>query len=519
MASEGVSGKVALRLFFLLVGVLFIWNSIPSHRWTKNVASDIQTGLWTTCSCTDNGFKDCNRAFTELEKASFRVQYADEKDIDVAKVTNEDTKKERDDQEQYLFTNKDGTKKDSQSCDQYNGSGAIALISYIFAFLAVLVVIKNIAGNVLPVLNGAVFGLIILSGIFGLIATCMFGDLYGHENYPFGYHFGLFTTAWVLFLFVGLTGMSDLNKGAKASETTSAVRAALLVLALTAFAFSMGNNWYVHDQQSLIVPSGDRDWTIKDGTFFIEPVSERGWASVQKDVIADAFRHLNKNKGITYCNPIVPPASESPIPTVSESSSQSFSVSAVPARRNANFENRESQESRKNHNNGGKNNHKDDCVTDPNPHVVQGTYELGLWENCLCKNTLSTQCSLFGSYDIMFNNKQKKCDTFNVSRAMILMVGILSLMALVLSSALLGGLRKVELHTLSNTLCALASVLGLISTILFGVLYSVDDLGRDFAIYLAGWWLVFFAAVLGGPVTGYYREVQNAGQVAPIPLQ
>lgn len=513
MASEGISGKVALRLFFLLVGVLFIWNSIPSHRWTKNVASDIQTGLWTTCSCTDNGFKDCNRAFTELEKAQFRIEYADEKNLEVDKVKNKDTKDLRNKHEQYLFHSKDGN-KDSQSCDQYNGSGAIALISYIFAFLAVLVVIKNIAGNVLPVLNGAVFGLIILSGIFGLIATCMFGDLYGHQNYPFGYHFGLFTTAWVLFLFVGLTGMSDLNKGAKASETTSAVRAALLVLALTAFAFSMGNNWYVHDQQSMIVPSGDRDWTIKDGTFFIEQDNELGWASVQKDVIAEA------NKGIKYCNPIPPPASESESPSPIPSESQSSSESSGNSRRNGDRETAEDQESRKNHNgNGGKTHRKDECVSDPNPHLVQGTYEIGLWENCLCKNTLSTQCSLFGSYDIMFNNKQKKCDTFNVSRAMILMVGILSLMALVLSSALLGGLRKVELHTLSNTLCALASVLGLISTILFGVLYSVNDLGRDFAIYLAGWWLVFFAAVLGGPVTGYYREVQNAGQVAPIPLQ
>jgi hypothetical protein len=381
-------------------------------------------------------------------------------------------------------------KKDSQRCDQYNGSGAIALISYIFAFFAVIVIIKNIAGNVLPVLNGPVFGLIILSGIFGLIATCMFGDLYGHENYPFGYHFGLFTTAWVLLLFVGLTGMSDFRKNVRPSETTSAIRAGLLVIALTAFAFSMGNNWYNHDQQELLAPLGGRDWTIKSQTFFIEPYTELGQWSSTREVIAENFRNLNHKDGIVYCN-------DTDYDVPSEDGGDDGGDSLM----------------RKKNNNNKKD--KKTCYSSPDVSIVTGFVEIGLWNTCYCKNTLSLECSIFGSDFIMFNNKQKKCDTFNVARAMVLMVGILSLGALVLSSALLGGLRKVNLHLLSNTLCLLTSVLGLISTILYGVLYEVDDLGRDFAIYLAGWWLVFLAAVLGAPVTSYYTEVQNAGQIQP----
>jgi len=142
--------------------------------------------------------------------------------------------------------------------------------------------------------------------------------------------------------------------------------------------------------------------------------------------------------------------------------------------------------------------------------------EIGLWATCYCKNTLSTQCRMFGSDYIMFNNKQKKCDTFNVARAMILIVGILALIALIVSSALIGGLRRVQLHALSNVLCLLTSVLGLISSILIGVLYDVNNLGRDYAIYLAGWILVFFAFCIGGPVTSYYKEVESAGQVVPL---
>jgi len=95
--------------------------------------------------------------------------------------------------------------------------------------------------------------------------------------------------------------------------------------------------------------------------------------------------------------------------------------------------------------------------------------------------------------------------------------GILSLWALVLSSALIGGLRRPEAHITSNTLCFLASITGFICSILFGaVLYPVSDLSQDFAIFLAGWWLIFFAAIIGLGVTSYYTNAQNEIKVTPM---
>jgi len=539
MAEERLSGTVALRLFFLLVGVLFIWNSIPSHRWTGEVDNNIQTGLWTTCSCVDNGFKDCQRTYSDLEKAQFRVQYAEAHNKSYVDVTNKDTKDLRNSYRpfQYIFRQTHGTRddqnkngraiensrknnnnnnnnkhnkndknstnaditKDNLKCEQYNGSGAIALISYIFAFFAVIVIIRNISSNVLPVLNGPVFGLIILSGIFGLIATCMFGDLFGHQNYPFGYDFGLFTTAWVLLLVVGLTGLSDFNKNVRPSESTSALRAALLVIALTAFAFSMGDNWYSHSQQEFLVPLGGPQWTIKQGTFFIEPFTQLGADSTTKNSIEALVNPKGNNKNLEFCD-------------------KSNGDNHIDA---DDYELHIKRSGASNDKNSGKHKHKSNhtkasCLSDPQVTVVKGIYEIGLWSTCYCKDTLSVKCSMFGSNYIMFDNKQRKCDQFNVARAMVLIVGILSLGALILSSALLGGLRRVNLHVLSNSLCLLASVLGLISSIIFGVLYNVKDLNRDYAIYLAGWILVFLAACLGGPVVGYYREVESAGKVVPL---
>ena len=117
----------------------------------------------------------------------------------------------------------------------------------------------------------------------------------------------------------------------------------------------------------------------------------------------------------------------------------------------------------------------------------------------------------------MFQGSQHKCDRFNVARACVLISGIFSLGSLVLASALIGGLRKVSLHVTSNTLAFLSAFIGFIASVLIGaVLYDVKDLGRDYAIFLAGWWLVFMAGCLGGPVTAYYRESENLGKVTPM---
>lgn len=124
---------------------------------------------------------------------------------------------------------------------------------------------------------------------------------------------------------------------------------------------------------------------------------------------------------------------------------------------------------------------------------------------------------MFGSYWPMFNGRDQKCNTFNVARAMILMVGVMSFLALVLSSVLIGGLRRVNLHLVSNNLCMLVFLLGLISSILYGaVIYPVGRLSADFALYLAGWWLVFFAGIVGIPITSYYGDVENAGKIIPL---
>jgi len=293
------------------------------------------------------------------------------------------------------------------------------------------------------------------------------------------------------------------RKSIRPSEATSAIRAGLLVIAAAAFAFSMGNNWYSHDQQDFLVPRGGADWTIKDNTFFIEPFTQLGSESTTKNVIQEYLR----GKPDKFCDDSNPDAE---IPAydyelhIKREGDAGVQVAADGAKKSSGSTNTD------------KHNRNNTCLSNPDVGIVQGIYEIGLWKSCYCKDTLGVQCSMFGSNYVMFNNKQRKCDTFNVARAMILMVGILSLFALILASALIGGLRRVKLHALSNTLCLLAALLGLISSILFGVLYPVRDLNKDFAIYLAGWILVFFAACLGAPVTSYYREVESAGQVVPL---
>lgn len=495
MATEQYSGKVALRLFLLIVGVLFIWNSIPSHRWTKNVANggnrvnNIETGPWTTCSCVDNKFNDCIEDYTNLEYEVFSVSNGggdkrkDGKDL-----------RKKDKPYMWMFHNVEGKntnvftaytnnatssiKLDDDECNQYNATGAIALISYIFAFLAVLLMVRNISSNKIPVLDGAVFGCILMSGCWGLIATCMFGDLYGHAQYPFGYHFGLFTFAWICFIVVGFTGCSDMRKGANASEGTSAARSAILVCALTAFAFSMGTNWYVVDQIKVYAPLQGNNWTIKTGNFFIENPWNLQRALESNGLESDVlFRSLEQTFNIDLCS---------------------------------------LANSRKKDGNNKKDK-KGECFQDPEIGAVNGFKEIGLWSTCYCKNTLTTECTLFGSHEIMFSGQTDDCDNFNVARACILIAGILSLFALVLSSSLIGGLRRPAAHITSNTLCYLAGFVGFIASILYGaVLYDVDYLGRDYAIFMAGWILVFISGVLGNAVTAYYNEVAEAGKVQPM---
>jgi len=355
-------------------------------------------------------------------------------------------------------------KKDNGQCDQYNASGAIAFISYILAFLAVLMMVKNVSANKVPVVDGGVFGLILFAGVMGLITTVMIGDLFGHANSSLGYHFGLFTFAWCCFVVVGFTGM-------RANMGASQAQAAILVIALAAYAFSMGNNWYVRDQQKLYVPL-NKDWNIKAGTFFIEPaIFGYIFSSVTKEELEVAMKETFNVDNIGEC----------------DSSNKG-------------------------------------CVADPTISAtapffpaVDGFLEVGLWNTCHCKNTLSVECSIFGSEEIMFNGQTDDCNNFNVARALILITGILALFSLVLASALIGGLRKANLHRTSNSLAILSAFTGFIASILYGaVMYDVDDLGRDYAIFMAGWILCFIAGMIGFAVTSYYQEVENQAKVSPL---
>jgi hypothetical protein len=473
-----IDGKVAFRLFILIVGVLFIWNSIPSHRWTKNVSSNIETGPWTTCSCVDNTFNDCVQEYSAFQSQLFKAGDKENDNRDkyrplfylFPKVAGKDNVRDVYDSTSNVTLS--DIKNDGDQCDQYNASGAIAFIAYIFGFLAVLAMVKNVASNSVPVVGKGVFGLILMSGIWGLIATCMFGDLFGSGDIAFGYHFGLFVFAWCCFVVVGFTGM-------RANVGASQAQAAILMCALTAYAFSMGNNWYVRDQQDLVAPI-NKDWNIKAGTFFIEPMHK--------------FAFVNADITIAQLN---------------ESMMETFDVKKI-----GDCPPTDSKKEDK----------KQDCVKNPTTSAtspffpnVNGFIEIGMWNTCYCKNTLTMECTMFGSHEIMFNGQTDDCNNFNVARALILITGILALFSLVLASALIGGLRKVSLHRTSNTLALLAAFTGFIASILYGaVLYDVDDLGRDYAIFLAGWWLCFFAAIIGKAADPYYTRTEETKQITPL---
>lgn len=425
--------------------------------------------------------------------------------------------------------------RSSKDCREYLGTGAIALISYIFAFLAFLLVIKNVASNKLPIMDGGVYVCTIMTGIWGLIATAMFGDLFGRSegHFPLGHQFAIFTTSWILFFIVGVTGVRDAKDGF-VTETAAATRSALFVAALVGFAYAMGNDWYVHDNQDLIVPLGGFQWTLKTGRFFIAPASHANF--INNDTLLHYAQNKDSNNNhAVWCDdedPLLPNTSvpadathlRNPDSDLAHLAGQkNKATSGGPGgvgrrsggdRKGKVYDDVSDHPKNEQHT---RNHYPNQCLLPARPTVVRGMHNIGLWKECYCKRTTSLTCNLFGSSWAMLNGRDMACSEFNVARAMILMVGIFSFLALMLSSMLIGGMRRVNVHIISNNLCMLSGLLGLISSILFGaVVYDVKKLSADFALYLAGWWLVFLAGCIGVPVTAYYEEVQNTGKVIPM---
>jgi len=298
------------------------------------------------------------------------------------------------------------------------------------------------------------------------------------------------------------------------SENASAIRSALFVSALVGFAYSMGNDWQVTDNQYLVAPLGGFQWTVKGNSFFIAPAVHAGYIN------DDSLLHLHNRdneRSDFYCNETVslvnPDADLSHLAGNRNPTFTGIGEETARRLRDAPREVTGRQENAPlNHNH-----YNNQCLLHALPTVVRGQESIGLYKRCYCKETTSLTCSLFGSYWPLFNGRDQKCNTFNVARAMVLLVGIMSFVSLLLSSVLIGGLRRVNFHLISNNLCMLVFLLGLISSILYGaVLYPVNKLGADFALYLAGWWLVFFAGIVGIPVTSYYGDVENAGKIIPL---
>lgn len=550
---EPLNGKVALRLFLLIVGTLFIWEAVPSTRWTYDLSPNMQTGLWKSCSCNmvKRNPDNCNVEYSYLQGSYFYEKYGcDENRTNCRGGTDFDREWKNNKQFQHLFRKRIGgnqsfeldpknhhkehgapqwtqeewdtilTKErvyeaDKDQCERYLATGPIALISYIFAFIAFLLVIRNIAANKVPVMDAGVHICVIMTGIWGLITTVIFGELFARSegHAPLGHQFAVFTIAWILFFVVGITGLSDSRKNVTVSENTSAIRSALFVAALVGFAYSMGNDWSVVDNQYLIAPLGGFQWTIKGNSFFIAPAEHAGY--INDDALLRLHNRDDERKAV-YCNETVklrnPEADLSHL--TGDKNAETVQGDFLKRRlRDA----PRSVTGRQENANNTRNHYPNQCLLPARPTIVRGHEAVGLWKRCYCKETTSLSCTMFGSYWPMFNGRDQKCNTFNVARAMILMVGVMSFLALVLSSVLIGGLRRVNLHLVSNNLCMLVFLLGLISSILYGaVIYPVGRLSADFALYLAGWWLVFFAGIVGIPITSYYGDVENAGKIIPL---
>jgi hypothetical protein len=102
---------------------------------------------------------------------------------------------------------------------------------------------------------------------------------------------------------------------------------------------------------------------------------------------------------------------------------------------------------------------------------------------------------------------------------MILMVGIFSVIGLCLASMMVGGVRSLQMHVISNNMCMLCALLGLISSILYGaVVYDRHRLSWGFVLYTAGWWLVFLAGCIGVPLTSDYEKDVNSNKVIPMSM-
>jgi len=384
-------------------------------------------------------------------------------------------------------------------------------------------VIKNVASNKLPIMDGGVYVCTIMTGIWGLIATAMFGDLFGRSegHFPLGHQFAIFTTAWILFLVVGVTGIAGKKSNGSTNSDGSgdgALRAWLFVAALVGYAYAMGNDWYVHDQQDLIAPMGGFQWTIKAGTFFIEPAKNSPY--VTQGALEHFIDKQGRHKFVNWCDTTDPiwhnesaPADATHLKNPNANlqhlvGNQNLQLQdSDGVRRHSSHHNHRAVTDRPDHYTTNRNHYPDQCYLPARPTMVRGEHVVGLWSQCYCKDTTALTCRLFGSYWPMLNGRTQSCNVFNVARAMILIVGILAFIALGLASMLIGNLRRPSLHALSNKLCWIVTVLGLISSVLFGaVLYDVKKLSADFALYLCGWWLIFFAALLGHATASHYAD-------------
>lgn len=549
----------ALRMFLIVVGALFIWEAVPSTRWTWDISPNIQTGLWKTCSCNKVDREDCRTDYSELQKSYFRTKYNCTEDPDGCRGGSPYAQ-ERSNNHQFQFVFKklrggvnltnitvpdrnanqgmpqftpeqwndvwsqEGIyEKDEDECRQYLGTGAIALITYIFAFLGFILSCFSLAAGKNTLITFPVVVCVVMTGIWGLIASVMFSDLLGkdQDRFPLGHQFSVFTVSWIVFFCVGISGAVDM-RNPNASSTIAAVRSAAFATALVGFAYSFGNDWFVQDQQALIAPMGGFQWTIKAGTFFIAPASHAPY--INEDSLLEyslAGRNFDGDREkARYCDYTSTDAdlrlrnNQSDLSHLVGNRNPYAGEATTVTRRERNYprvtgESRNAETTR--------NHYPNQCLLSPRPTYVRGEHVIGLFNECQCKETTSLTCTLFGSYWPMFNGRTQNCNTFQVARAMVLIAALLAWLAIVASSIMVGEFRSVEIFQLSNNLCFIVALLGFIASILYGgVIYPVGSLSSDFALFLAGWWLILFGGIIGLTLTSQIRDVDGSAKVVPM---
>eukprot|EP00300_Choanocystis_sp_HF-7_P005228 c13963_g1_i2.p1 GENE.c13963_g1_i2~~c13963_g1_i2.p1 ORF type:complete len:569 (-),score=-30.65 c13963_g1_i2:36-1742(-) len=543
----------AIRLFLIIVGTLFIWEAVPSTRWTYDLSPNIQTGLWKTCSCNKVDRSNCRTEYSELQNSYFKSKY----NCTQSNCANEDAyqaEKNNNAQFQYLFKNLKGGvnisnittfhnhrhgmpkyspdqweniwtnssiyEKDSEKCRQYYGSGAISLITYLFAFFGFLIACLGIAAGKTNFVTIPVILCAIMTGIWGLITTVMFSDLLGknQDRYPLGHQFSVFTVSWILYFIVGISALIDRNK-ANPNSTIAAGRAIAFCLALVGFAYGMGNDWFVQDQQALIAPMGGFQWTVKAGSFFIAPAEHAPYIttdSLLEYTLIDGRNFDGDRSKARYCDYS---SSDPQYRLINNASSDNLEYlignrnHPTGARRSKNYpkisgESRYAETTRNHYNN--------QCLLSGRPTYVRGEHVIGLFNECQCKKTTSLTCTPFGSYWPMFNGRTQNCNIFNVARALVLLAGLFSILSIITASIMVGDLRRFELHKLSTNFSLLTALVGFIASVLYGaVLFDVDKLAQDFALFLAGWWLVFFGALIALSQDSSFRD-GGASKVVPM---